>query len=136
MKPFVPHLIGFLCNWCAYEGADAAGRARRTYPEGFKAIRVMCSGRVDPQYILEAFDAGADGVLILGCPDGSCHYKSGNVEVLKRVTLVNRTLQQFGIDPNRLVLDWVAAGEGDKFVKIVETMTAELRQMGPLGFKR
>ena len=133
MRPFEPQLIGFLCNWCAYEGADAAGRSRRKYPAGFKAVRVMCSGRVDLHHILEAFGAGADGVLILGCPHGSCHYKSGNVEVLKRVTLVDRTLRQFGFDSNRLALDWVSAGEGEKFAKIVETMFARLKQMGPLN---
>ena len=132
-KRFEPQMIGFLCNWCAYEGADAAGRARKIYPVGLKAIRVMCSGRIDPQFILAAFEGGADGVLILGCPLGNCHYKNGNTEVLKRVTLVTRLLRDFGIDPQRLVLDWVAAGEGEKFVAVVEAMSASLKRLGPLS---
>ena len=133
MRRFEPQMIAFLCNWCAYDGADAAGRARRLYPAGLKAIRVMCSGRIDPQFILEAFKSGADGVMVLGCPLGNCHYKNGNIEALKRLELVSRVLPYFGIDRRRLVLDWVAAGEGEKFVAVVETLSATLRQLGPLG---
>ncbi|MBE9581723.1 MAG: hydrogenase iron-sulfur subunit [Proteobacteria bacterium] len=132
MIGFEPKIIGFLCNWCAYEGADAAGRARKAYPPGLRVVRVMCSGRVDPQFILEAFKEGADGVMILGCHPGDCHYKEGNLQMLKRYVILKRVLSQFGIEEDRLKLDWISAGEGDKFVKVVCEMTERVRQLGPL----
>jgi F420-non-reducing hydrogenase iron-sulfur subunit len=132
MIGFEPKIIGFLCNWCSYEGADAAGRARKAYPAGLRVVRVMCSGRVDPQFILEAFKEGADGVMILGCHPGDCHYKEGNLQMLKRYVILKRVLNQFGIEEDRLKLDWISAGEGDKFVKIVCEMTERMRQLGPL----
>lgn len=132
MIGFEPKIIGFLCNWCSYEGADAAGRARKAYPAGLRVVRVMCSGRVDPQFILEAFKEGADGVMILGCHPGDCHYKEGNLQMLKRYAILKRVLSQFGIEEDRLKLDWISAGEGDKFVKVVCEMTERMRQLGPL----
>ncbi|MBN1843019.1 MAG: hydrogenase iron-sulfur subunit [Deltaproteobacteria bacterium] len=132
MIGFEPKIIGFLCNWCSYEGADAAGRARKAYPAGLRVVRVMCSGRVDSQFILEAFKEGADGVMILGCHPGDCHYKEGNLQMLKRYVILKRVLSQFGIEEDRLKLDWISAGEGDKFVKIVCEMTERMRQLGPL----
>ncbi|MCK4794193.1 MAG: hydrogenase iron-sulfur subunit [Desulfobacteraceae bacterium] len=132
MIGFEPKIIGFLCNWCSYEGADAAGRARKAYPAGLRVVRVMCSGRVDPQFILEAFKEGADGVMILGCHPGDCHYKEGNLQMLKRYVILKRVLSQFGIEEDRLKLDWISAGEGDKFVKVVCEMTERMRQLGPL----
>jgi len=132
MTGFEPKIIGFLCNWCSYEGADAAGRARKAYPANLSVVRVMCSGRVDPQFILEAFKEGADGVMILGCHPGDCHYKEGNLQALKRYGLLKRVLGQFGIEEGRLRLDWISAGEGDKFVQVVSDMTERMRQLGPL----
>ena len=132
MTDFEPTIIGFLCNWCSYEGADAAGRARKAYPANLRVVRVMCSGRVDPQFILEAFKEGADGVMILGCHPGDCHYKEGNLQALKRYGVLKRMLRQFGIAEDRLRLDWISAGEGDKFVQVVSDMTERMRQLGPL----
>ena len=132
MTGFEPKIIGFLCNWCSYEGADAAGRGRKAYPANLSVVRVMCSGRVDPQFILEAFKEGADGVMILGCHPGDCHYKEGNLQALKRYGVLKRVLGQFGIEEDRLRLDWISAGEGDKFVQVVSDMTERMRQLGPL----
>jgi F420-non-reducing hydrogenase iron-sulfur subunit len=132
MRGFEPKILGFLCNWCSYEGADAAGRSRTAYPANLRVVRVMCSGRVDPQFILEAFKEGADGVMILGCHPGDCHYKEGNLQALKRYGLIKRVLRQFGIEEDRLRLDWISAGEGDKFVQVVSDMTERMRLLGPL----
>ena len=132
MKGFEPKIIGFLCNWCSYEGADAAGRARKAYPANLRVVRMMCSGRVDPQFILEAFKEGADGVMILGCHPGDCHYKEGNLQTLKRYYVLKRVLSTLGIEEDRLRLDWISAGEGDKFVQVVSEMTERMRQLGPL----
>jgi F420-non-reducing hydrogenase iron-sulfur subunit len=133
MNRFEPVIIGFLCNWCAYEGADAAGRARKPYPVNLRVIRVLCSGRTDPQFVLEAFKEGADGVLILGCHPGECHYKEGNFQTLKRYTILRKMLVQFGIEEDRLRLDWVSASEGDKFVGVVSEMVEKVRKLGPLA---
>ena len=132
MTGFEPKIIGFLCNWCSYEGADSAGRARKAYPANLRVVRVMCSGRVDPQFILEAFKEGADGVMILGCHPGDCHYKEGNLQALKRYGVLKSVLGQFGIEEDRLRLDWISAGEADKFVQVVSDMTERMRQLGPL----
>jgi len=129
---FEPTIITFLCNWCSYEGADAAGRARLECPSQVRAIRVMCSGRTDPDFILEAFRMGADGVLVLGCSPGNCHYKNGNIATLKRITLLKKILGQYGVDENRLVLDWISAGEGEKFAGVVQAMVEKIKKMGPL----
>jgi F420-non-reducing hydrogenase iron-sulfur subunit len=133
MNGFEPIIIGFFCNWCSYEGADAAGRARLACTENLKVVRVMCSGRTDPQFILEAFKEGADGVLVLGCPPGSCHYKEGNFLTLKRYALLKKMLVQFGIEADRVKLDWVSAGEGEKYVDVVSEMVERVKQLGPLN---
>lgn len=130
---FEPKIIGFLCNWCAYEGADGAGRARSPYPSGLHIVRVMCSGRVDPRFILEAFAAGADGVMILGCHTGGCHYKTGNRDALKRKILLDNVLRTFGIGKGRLRLEWIGAEEWRKLTAAVAEMTADLMRMGPLN---
>ncbi len=132
MSAFEPRIIGFLCHWCAYAGADAAGRARSPYPDNIRVIRVMCSGRVDPQFILQAFQEGADGVIILGCPPGSCHYKTGNIQTLKRFKLLKTILPALGVDSRRLRLAWVGAEDAAGFVKAVSEMTTALRPLGPL----
>src|SRR4030043_1671006 len=111
-QKFEPRLVGFLCNWCSYTGADLAGTARMTYAPNLRIIRVMCTGRVDPQFVLKAFRAGADGVLISGCHPGDCHYKEGNIKALRRHRLLSRMLGQFGIEPERFRLEWVSASEG------------------------
>ena len=129
---FEPKIIGFLCNWCSYEGADLAGVSRIQYPPNIRIIRVMCSGRIDPAFILEAFKDGADGVLVAGCHlPSDCHYISGNFKALRRITLMKKVLKEFGIEPERLRLEWVSASEGDRFASVVKDMVAEIKRLGP-----
>ncbi len=133
---FEPRIIGFLCNWCAYAGADLAGVSRIQYPPNIRIIRVMCSGRIDPVFIFEAFKDGADGVLVAGCHlPSDCHYISGNFKALRRITLLRNTLKEFGIEPERLRLEWVSASEGDKFAAIVRDMVDEVKKLGPNPLK-
>ncbi|MGQ9550796.1 MAG: hydrogenase iron-sulfur subunit [Candidatus Bathycorpusculaceae bacterium] len=133
---FEPKIIGFLCNWCAYAGADLAGVSRIQYPPNIRIIRVMCSGRIDPVFILEAFKNGADGVLVAGCHlPSDCHYISGNFKALRRVMLLKKVLQDLGVEPERLRLEWVSASEGDKFAAIVRDMVEELKELGPNPLK-
>jgi F420-non-reducing hydrogenase iron-sulfur subunit len=134
MDNFEPKLVGFLCNWCSYEGADSAGRSGKTYPANLRVIRVMCTGRIDSQFVLDAFRAGAEGIIILGCHPGSCHYKEGNYHALKRYTFLKKILNSFGIDEKRLQLHWVSASEGDKFVQVVSEMVHDIKKLGPLSF--
>jgi F420-non-reducing hydrogenase iron-sulfur subunit len=133
--PFQPKIVGFLCRWCAYTGADLAGTSRIKYPPNVTPIRVNCSGRVDPTFVLKALASGADGVLIAGCHPGDCHYTNGNIKTIRRFKLLQRMLTQFGIEKERVRLEWVSASEGDRYAKIVESMTAELRALGPLNWK-
>jgi F420-non-reducing hydrogenase iron-sulfur subunit len=135
MADFKPKIIAFVCNWCSYAGADQAGGLKLDYAAGVKLIRMMCSGRVDPQFVLAALREGADGVLILGCHPGDCHYRSGNIKALRRHLILERTLQQFGIDKRRVRLDWVAAGEGEKFRRVADEMVTVLRELGPLHLR-
>jgi len=133
---FEPKIIGFLCNWCSYAGADLAGVSRIQYPPNIRIIRVMCSGRIDPVFILEAFKDGADGVLVAGCHlPSDCHYISGNFKTLRRVALLKRLLQDLGVEPERLRLEWVSASEGDRFASIVRDMVEELKKLGPNPLK-
>jgi len=132
MTEFDPKIVGFLCNWCSYAGADLAGVSRIQYPPNIRIVRVMCSGRVDPAFILEAFKSGADGVLVAGCHlPADCHYISGNFKAYRRVTLLKKLLQQFGIEPERLRLEWVSASEGDRFATIIKDMVKEIKKLGP-----
>jgi len=135
MTEFKPKIVGFLCNWCSYAGADLAGVSRIQYPPTIRIVRVMCSGRVDPIFILEAFRNGADGVLVAGCHPGDCHYLAGNYKAQRRVIMLKRLLGQFGIEPERLRLDWVSASEGDRFAKVVKDMTEDIRKLGPSPLK-
>lgn len=130
---FRPKILGFLCNWCSYAGADLAGVSRFQYPPTLRVIRVMCSGRVDPRFVLRAFARGADGVMVLGCHPGDCHYASGNYYAQARVKMLGRLLALAGIDPERLVLDWVSAGEGGRFARLVTDFTERITTLGPLG---
>jgi len=133
---FEPKIIGFLCNWCSYAGADLAGVSRIQYPPNIRIIRVMCSGRIDPAFILEAFKDGADGVLVAGCHlPSDCHYISGNFKALRRITLMKKVLKEFGVEPERLRLEWVSASEGDRFAAIVRDMVAEIKKLGPNPIK-
>jgi len=132
MTEFSPKIVGFLCNWCAYAGADLAGVSRIQYPPTVRIVRVMCSGRIDPAFILEAFKDGADGVLVAGCHlPADCHYLAGNFKALRRVLLMKKLLSQFGIEPERLKVEWVSASEGDRFATVIKEMTEEIKKLGP-----
>ena len=130
---FEPKIVGFCCNWCSYRGADLAGTSRIKCAPNVRIVRVMCSGRVDPVFVLKAFQQGADGVLILGCHPGDCHYVEGNYKAARRVPLLKKMLEQLGIEEERVRLDWVSASEGDRFAKIVDEMTAKIKEMGPFS---
>ncbi|MEW6070086.1 MAG: hydrogenase iron-sulfur subunit [Candidatus Thermoplasmatota archaeon] len=132
MSDFEPKILAFLCNWCAYAGADLAGVSRIQYPPNIRAIRVMCSGRVDPIFVLEALKRGADGVFIGTCHPGDCHYQTGNYKTIRRVILMKKLLEQFGIEQNRLRLEFISASEGKKFANAVKDFVKELRELGPL----
>ncbi|MCK4242048.1 MAG: hydrogenase iron-sulfur subunit [Dehalococcoidia bacterium] len=128
---FEPKIVGFCCNWCSYRGADMAGTARIKSAPNVRIVRVMCSGRVDPVFVLKAFEQGADGVLILGCHPGDCHYVEGNYKTARRVPLLKKMLDQLGIEDERVRLDWVSASEGARFASIVNEMTAKVKELGP-----
>lgn len=131
-----PVIVGFLCHWCAYRAADAAGMARQAYAPNLLPVRVMCSGRVSPEMILDALACGADGVLVVGCRPGSCHYVDGNVKALRRHALLQRVLGQLGVEPDRVRLLWFSAAEGAALAAAVNEMAAHLRDLGPLGWPR
>ena len=136
MVPWEPRIVGFLCYWCSYTGADNAGTARMKYAPNVDIVKVMCSGRVDPELITLAFANGADGVLVLGCHIGDCHYVSGNHKTMARMPLLARILMSFGIEPQRFRYDWVSAAEGEKFSRLVTEMTAQIKDLGPLDWKK
>ena len=135
MNDFEPKVISFLCNWCSYAGADSAGGRHLEVPANVTVVKVMCSGRVDPQFVLKAFGEGADGVLVLGCHPGDCHYKEGNYKALRRLKLFEKLLSQFGIEKERFKLDWVSASEGEKFSKVTKEFVENVRKLGPLSSK-
>jgi F420-non-reducing hydrogenase iron-sulfur subunit len=128
-----PKIIAFCCNWCSYAGADLAGVMRRQYDPAVRIVRVMCSSRIDPGLILECFEKGADGVLVLGCHPGDCHYISGNVKEELRVQDTRRLLELLGIGRERLLLKWISAAEGEAFAATIDGFAATVRQLGPLG---
>ncbi len=128
---FEPKIVGFLCNWCSYRGADLAGTSRKKYAPNVRVVRVMCSGRVEPTFILKAFEKGADGVLICACHPGDCHYSEGNYKTARRIPLLKKMLTQLGIEEGRVRLEWVSASEGDRFASIANEMTEQIRQLGP-----
>jgi len=132
---FEPKLVGFLCRWCSYTGADFAGISRLQYPPNLVPIRVMCSGRVDPTFVVKALAEGADGVLIAGCHPGDCHYQEGNFRAFRRYPLLLKMLEQFGIEPERVRLEWISAAEGEKFARVVSELTETVRALGPLDWK-
>ena len=129
---FEPKIVAFFCNWCTYLAADLAGTSRIKYAPNAEVVRVMCSGRVDVQFVLKAFAKGADGVLIGGCHPGDCHYQEGNYKALRRYRLLKRLLKQMGIEEQRLRLEWISAAEGDRVRVVVNEMVAQLKVLGPL----
>lgn len=131
-----PKIIGFLCNWCSYAGADLCGVSRYQYPTNVRAVRVMCSTRISPHLVLDIFKAGADGVLLGGCHLNDCHYISGNFYTEKRVRLMRKLLEDAGVEPQRLRLEWVSASEGEKFSKVVTEFTEQVRTLGPSKVKK
>ena len=133
---FQPKIVGFLCNWCSYAGADLAGTSRTNYPQNLRIIRVPCSGRVDPLFVVKAFQEGADGVMVLGCHPGDCHYQQGNYFAQRRYALMHRLLEFTGIEAERLFVDWVSASEGKKFAEVVAAFTDQVRALGPASIKR
>jgi F420-non-reducing hydrogenase iron-sulfur subunit len=128
-----PKILGFLCNWCAYAGADLAGVSRFQYPPDLRIVRVMCSGRVDPEFVIRAFQLGMDGVAVLGCHPGDCHYQTGNLEAEKKMRMTQSVLEKVGIMRDRLYLDWVSAAEGARFAEVVTNFTRRINEIGPLG---
>ena len=131
MDNFEPKIVAFCCNWCSYAGADLAGTSRIQYCPNIRVIRVMCSGRVNPLFILKALNVGADGVLILGCHPGDCHYIEGNYKTLRRIPLLKKMLQQLGIEEERVRLEWVSASEGAKFAEVANNFTQTIKNLGP-----
>jgi F420-non-reducing hydrogenase iron-sulfur subunit len=128
---FEPRIVAFLCNWCSYTGADLAGTSRIKYPPNVRPIRVMCSARIDPTFVLKSLADGADGVLICGCHPGDCHYSEGNYKTMRRHPLLMRLLRDFGVEDARVRLEWVSASEGQRFADIAADMTEKIRQLGP-----
>jgi len=131
-----PRIVAFFCNWCTYTAADLAGVSRLKYAPNVRIIRVMCSGRVDPQFVLDAFSKGADGVLIGGCHPGDCHYMEGNYKALRRMRLLSRMLKDMGIEEQRFRLEWISASEGDRVRSVINEMTEQVRALGPLGIPK
>lgn len=131
MSDFEPKIVAFCCNWCSYAGADLAGVSRFQYPPNARIVRVMCSGRVEPQFILRAFELGADGVLVAGCHIGDCHYISGNEKAQKKIEATKDLIDQLGIGSTRLRLEWISASEGSKFAETMKDFVEHLKGLGP-----
>ena len=130
-----PQIIAFLCKWCSYTGADLAGTSRMEYKPNVRAIRVMCSGRIEPTFVLRAFRKGADGVLICGCHPGDCHYQEGNYRCLRRFHLLQKYIKQMGIEPERLKLEWISASEGKQYAELINSFTQTITELGPCRVK-
>ena len=131
MDNFEPKIIAFCCNWCSYAGADLAGTSRMQYSPNIRVIRVMCSGRVNPLFVIKALSIGADGVLVLGCHPGDCHYIEGNYKTMRRIPLLKKMMKQLGIEEERVRLEWVSASEGAKFAEVTNNFTQTIRNLGP-----
>ncbi|UCD83492.1 MAG: hydrogenase iron-sulfur subunit [Deltaproteobacteria bacterium] len=130
-EDFKPTIIGFVCNWCTYAGADLAGTSRLEYPANIRLIRLPCSGRIDPLFIFRAFLQGADGVLVSGCHPGDCHYTTGNYYAKRRLAIIKRLLEYIGLEPGRLRLEWISASEGQRFADVCKEFTARIKELGP-----
>lgn len=129
---FEPNIVAFCCNWCTYTGADLAGTSRLQYPPNVRIVRVMCSGRVNPMFVVNALQQGADGVLIGGCHPGECHYERGNYLARRRIAVLKNILEFIGIDPKRVQMAWISASEGPKFAEVVEKVTKDVKELGPM----
>ena len=134
-EKFEPRIVGFLCNWCSYAGADLAGTSKLKVPASLTPIRVMCSSRVDPVLVETAFLQGADGVLVAGCHPGDCHYQSGNYKTNRRIRLLKKFLNDMGVEPERVRFEYVSASEGQKFAQVVTDFVSQLKKMGPTPLK-
>ena len=130
---FEPQIVGFLCRWCSYPGADLAGSNRITYSPSLRVVRVPCSGRVDPLFVLKAFQEGADGVMVLGCHPGDCHYLDGNYHARRRYALMHRLLEYVGVEKERVLIEWVSASEGTRFADLSTEFANQVRDLGPWG---
>ena len=128
---FEPRILGFACNWCSYAGADLAGTSRLQYPPNVMVIRLMCSGRVNPLFILKALRLGVDGVLVSGCHPGDCHYQTGNYRARRRIAITKKFLEYMGVEPQRVQASWVSASEGGKFAELISEVTKEVKEAGP-----
>ncbi|MBE6493184.1 MAG: hydrogenase iron-sulfur subunit [Methanosphaera stadtmanae] len=128
-------IVMFCCNWCSYGGADTAGTSRMQYPPNIRVIRVMCSGRIEPQFVLKALREGADGVFVAGCHFGDCHYDAGNYKLARRMNLIYRLLDELGLEEQRVQHDWISASEGEKFANTVRRITKEIEELGPSPLK-
>lgn len=127
-----PVIVGLLCNWCSYRAADLAGTSRSEYPASLRDLRLMCTGRLDPTFVIKALRDGADGVLVMGCHPGQCHYETGNFKAMRRMALLRRTLAQLGVHPERVQIAWASAAQGTVFVETVDSMTESIARLGPL----
>ena len=136
MTDFEPKIVVFCCNWCSYAGADLAGTSRLKIKPYFRVIRIMCSGRVEPTFVLHAFNSGADGVMVAGCHPGDCHYSTGNYKARRRIIMLKNVLSQLGIESERLRLEWISASESPKFQSTVNGFIDEVTKLGPLNMKR
>ncbi len=132
--PFEPVIVGFVCNWCSFRAADSAGTARMKYPPNIRLIRLMCSGRLDPTFVIKALASGADGVMVGGCHLGDCHYVEQNYKTMRRFKLLKRTLTQMGVEPGRIKLVWASASESLQLVEEFKKFTEEVRALGPLAW--
>ncbi len=130
---FEPQIVGFLCRWCSYPGADLAGTSRLVYSPALRVIRVPCSGRIDPLFVLKAFQDGADGVMVLGCHPGDCHYLEGNYHTQRRYSLMHSLLEYVGLERERLLVDWVSAAEGGRFAQMTTEFSDQVKELGPWG---
>ncbi|MHC4204377.1 MAG: hydrogenase iron-sulfur subunit [Planctomycetota bacterium] len=134
-EEFEPLIIGFCCNWCSYAGADLAGVSRLQYPPNMRIVRVMCSGMVHPNLVIDALTKGADGVIICGCHIGDCHYLEGNLKAENRKDAIDLLLEDFGLEPERFRLEWISASEGPRFAEVMREMTQTIRELGPSPYK-
>lgn len=135
-EEFEPKIVAFCCNWCSYAGADLAGVSRFQYPPSIRIIKLMCSGRVEPIFILKAFEAGADGVLVSGCHPGDCHYIDGNLSAKKRVEATLKILDLIGLGSERLRLEWISSSEGIKFAEVIRSFTEKIKELGPSPLRK
>jgi coenzyme F420-reducing hydrogenase delta subunit len=135
-EEFDPLIVAFCCNWCAYAGADLAGTSRFEYPPNVRIVRVMCTGRIDPTFILSALRWGADGVIVSGCHPGDCHYQKGNFMMEKRFNFVKKVVEMLGLEPERVRLEWVSASEDGKFAALIREMTNQIKELGPNPFRK